>query len=132
MTPGVDQSVLSAGSGFIGSMIGGYLAAASVMVSRKYIFANVKPTFQGITSIIAIPVLTTLMTGAAMFVCQIPLAYFAYGLKRGLESVAEHDLLPLLGIIVGLMMAADMGGPINKAAYVFATSSLIADNTSAG
>lgn len=113
-------------------MVGGYIAAATVMVLRKYVFRNVKPTFQGITSIIAMPVLSVLMTGAAMFVCQIPLAYFAFGLKKGLEGIAEHNLLPLLGIIIGLMMAADMGGPINKAAYVFATSSLVADNTAHG
>ena len=124
LTPGIDQGVLSAGSGFIGAMIGGYIAAAIVMILRSYLFKKVSRHFQGIVSIIGMPVLSTLAIGVSMFVLQIPLAYFAFGLKTGLKSLQEYNLLPLLGIIIGVMMASDMGGPINKSAYVFATGLL--------
>lgn len=120
-TPGIDQSVLSAGSGFIGAMVGGYIAAAMVTILRRYVFHKVNKTFRGPVDIVAMPVLSALMTGVAMYILQIPLAYFAYGLKLGLEAMADHNLLVLLTLIIGLMMAFDMGGPVNKVAYVFGT-----------
>lgn len=128
LTPGIDQSVLSAGSGFIGGMIGGYVAAAAVTILRRYVFHKVSKNFRGAIDIVAMPVFSALMTGAVMFVAQIPLAYFAYGLKRGLTTLAEKNLLVLLTIIIGLMMAFDMGGPVNKVAYVFGVGLISGDS----
>ncbi|TCG10982.1 PTS fructose transporter subunit IIABC [Mycoplasma marinum] len=124
LTPGVPADVLQAGSGFIGTMVGGYVAALAVFVLRKYAFAKVNKTFRGVVSIIAMPLLSVIITGTIMFALQIPLAYFAYGLKLGLTSLGNRNLLWLVGLVVGFMMALDMGGPVNKAAYVFATGLL--------
>lgn len=103
-------------------MVGGYLAAAAVTILRRYIFKNVHKNLRGATDIVFMPVLSTLLVGIAMFVAQIPLAYFAYGLKEGLIAMNNHGLIVLLTIIIGAMMAFDMGGPVNKVAYVLATS----------
>lgn len=121
VTPGIDQSVLASGSGFIGAMVGGYVAAASVTIARRYMFFKVNKTFRGVVDIVAMPVVTVILTGTAMFIFQIPLAYFAYGLREGLTSLADKDLLVIVTLIIGVMMAFDMGGPVNKVAYVFGT-----------
>ena len=121
LTPGIDQSVLVAGSGFIGAMVGGYMAAAAVTILRKYVFKNVHKNLRGATDIVFMPVASTLLVGVSMFILQIPLAYFAYGLKQGLIAMNDHGLIVLLTIIIGAMMAVDMGGPVNKVAYVLAT-----------
>ncbi len=130
LTPGVPADVLSAGSGFIGAMVGGYVAAFAVMILRTYVFKKVGKNFRGIVSIIAMPVLSIMITGVIMFCLQIPLAYLAYGFKLGLTGLAKNNLLWLVGLVVGFMMAIDMGGPINKSAYVFATG-LIGTKTTA-
>ena len=132
LTPGVDQATLAAGSGFIGAIVGGYVAAAMVMILRKYVFAKTNKNFQGIISILAIPVFSVIMTGVIMFCIQIPLVYVAYGLKKGITSLHERNLIWLLGLIIGAMMASDMGGPINKAAYATATSMISQENAGPG
>lgn len=124
LTPGVDQSVLQAGSGFLGAMFGGYLAAASVVIARKYIFLKVNKQFRGVVDIVAMPVLTILLTGLAMFVIQIPIAYFSWGLKKGMTIMKDKHVLVIVTIILATMMAIDMGGPINKVAYILGTSGL--------
>ena len=121
LTPGIDQGVLSAGSGFIGAMAGGYIAAFSIVALRKYVFQNVSKSFRGVVDVVGMPIFSVIITGALMFVVQIPLAYFAFGLKEGLTYLSRRNLLVLVTIIIGLMMAFDMGGPVNKVAYVFGT-----------
>lgn len=64
-----------------------------------------------------------------MFVINIPLGYLNYGLGLGLKALAQHNLSALAGLIIGVMVAADLGGPINKAAYVFGTATIDASNT---
>lgn len=124
LTPDVNADILKTGSGFIGAMFGGYLAAATVVVARKYLFVKVPNTFRGIVSIIGVPLTTVLLTGLGMFMFQIPLSYFAWGLQKGIKELSNQKLLWLASLFMGIMMASDMGGPINKAAYVFATASL--------
>lgn len=124
LTPGIDQSVLSAGSGFLGAMFGGYAGAFSVVILRKYLFKKVPKTFKGAVDIVAMPLFSTLIVGVIMFVFQIPLAYMAYGLKKGLQEMSNKGLLVLLTIFIGAMMAFDMGGPVNKVAYVFGVGGL--------
>lgn len=110
-------------SGFIGAMVGGYLAALLVfgltLGMRKF-----KKSFQGVRDIVFIPVLSLLGIAVAMFALNIPLGYLMYGIKEGLTWLANHNLLVLLGGIIGLMMCVDMGGPINKIAYVLGTMSV--------
>lgn len=124
LTPTVDQDVLSVGSGFLGAMVGGYIAAMSVVLVRKYIFRKVHKNLRGVVDIIGIPVSTILLTGAIMLCMQIPLAYAAFGMKKLVKLLNEYNILVVLTIILAGMMAVDMGGPINKVAYVIGTGGI--------
>lgn len=86
-------------------------------------------SLQGVRDIVFIPVISALAAGVIMFVLNIPLGYLNYGLGLGLTEMAKVNLSALAGLIVGIMMAIDMGGPINKAAYVFGTATIDASNT---
>ena len=114
------DSISNFNSGFFGALIGGYLVAFVVYGCQKG-FARFHPSVRGVRDIVLIPVLTALAAGVLMFGLNIPLGYLNYGLGLGLKAIADYNLSALIGIIIGLMMAADMGGPINKAAYVFGT-----------
>lgn len=114
------DSISNFNSGFFGVLIGGYLVAFVVYGCQKG-FARFHPSLRGVRDIVLIPVLTALAAGVLMFGLNIPLGYLNYGLGLGLKAIADYNLSALIGIIIGLMMAADMGGPINKAAYVFGT-----------
>ncbi len=114
------DSISNFNSGFFGALIGGYLVAFVVYGCQKG-FARFHPSVRGVWDIVLIPVLTALAAGVLMFGFNIPLGYLNYGLGLGLKAIADYNLSALIGIIIGLMMAADMGGPISKAAYVFGT-----------
>ncbi len=122
------DSISNFNSGFFGALIGGYLVAFAVYGCQKG-FARFHPTLRGVRDIVLIPVLTALTAGVLMFGLNIPLGYLNYGLSLGLKAIADYNLNALIGIIIGLMMAADMGGPINKAAYVFGTLTIDATQT---
>ncbi|AVN62225.1 PTS fructose transporter subunit IIABC [Mesoplasma coleopterae] len=110
-------------SGFIGGMVGAY-AAALIVFGLTLSFRRFKKSFHGIRDIVLIPVLSLLGISLVMFVLNIPLGYTMYGLQQFLKLLAEHNLLILLGAILGFMMCVDMGGPINKIAYVTGTLSV--------
>ncbi len=122
------DSISNFNSGFFGALIGGYLVAFAVYGCQKG-FARFHPSLRGVRDIVLIPVLTALAAGVLMFGLNIPLGYLNYGLSLGLKAIADYNLNALIGIIIGLMMAADMGGPINKAAYVFGTLTIDATQT---
>ncbi|PQP78357.1 PTS fructose transporter subunit IIABC [Spiroplasma sp. ChiS] len=122
------DSISNFNSGFFGALIGGYLVAFVVYGCQKG-FARFHPSLRGVCDIVLIPVLTALAAGVLMFGLNIPLGYLNYGLSQGLKAIADYNLNALIGIIIGLMMAADMGGPINKAAYVFGTLTIDATQT---
>ena len=114
-------------SGFIGGIIGGVLAG--VIASR---IAGIKtpPWLRGLMPVLIIPLLTTLIAGFIMLVVLgKPLAELMLALNDGLTSMAGGGAGVALGIVLGLMMAFDMGGPLNKTAYVFATTGLAAAAT---
>ncbi|ASZ08938.1 PTS fructose transporter subunit IIABC [Mesoplasma chauliocola] len=104
-------------SGFIGGMVGAYVAAL-IVFGLTVAFKKFKKSFHGIRDIVLIPLLSLLGISLAMFALNIPLGYTMYGLQQFLKLLAEHNLLILLGAILGFMMCVDMGGPINKIAYV--------------
>ncbi|WP_051418394.1 PTS fructose transporter subunit IIABC [Mesoplasma seiffertii] len=110
-------------SGFIGGIAGAFIAAIIVFGLTKG-FSKFTKGFQGVRDIVLIPLLSLLFTAFAMFVVNIPLGYTMYGIQQGLQWMATHNLLILLGAIIGLMMCVDMGGPINKIAYVLGTMSV--------
>ncbi|AUB31489.1 PTS fructose transporter subunit IIABC [Spiroplasma floricola] len=103
-------------SGFIGAIVGGYLAALLVVGWSKAMTKFPKG-LQGARDIVFIPVLSLLSISLTMFVINIPLGYVMGGISLGIQKLAELNLLWLVSILIGFMMCVDMGGPINKIAY---------------
>ncbi|AXK51365.1 PTS fructose transporter subunit IIABC [Spiroplasma alleghenense] len=113
-------------SGFIGAMVGAYLAALIVFGWSKA-FSKVSKGWMGVRDIVFVPVLSLLGIGTAMFAINIPLGYVMYGIQEGLTLLSTPsktggvNLLILVGALIGFMMCVDMGGPINKIAYTLGT-----------
>ena len=101
-------------SGFLGALVGGFLAGGVILVLRK-LLAGIPRALEGIL----------------MLAVNIPMAAINTGLNNFLSSLSGSSAV-LLGLLVGGMMAVDMGGPVNKAAYVFGTGTLAATVTSGG
>ena len=116
-------------SGFLGALVGGFLAGGIVLLLRKYI--KVPRALEGAKSILLMPLLGVALTGFAMLAVNIPMAAINTGLNNFLSSLSGSSAV-LLGLLVGGMMAVDMGGPVNKAAYVFGTGTLAETVTSGG
>lgn len=116
-------------SGFLGALVGGFLAGGIVLLLKKYI--KVPRALEGAKSILLMPLLGVAITGFAMLAVNIPMAAINTGLNNFLSSLSGSSAV-LLGLLVGGMMAVDMGGPVNKAAYVFATGTLAETVTSGG
>ena len=113
-------------AGFIGGLVGGLIAGfAALWVSRLPV-----PTWaRGLMPVVVIPLLATLIAGGLMLmVLGRPLAALTSGLESWLGGMTGGSAL-LLGGILGAMMAFDLGGPVNKAAYAFATAGLSAVTT---
>lgn len=117
-------------SGFLGALVGGFLAGGVILVLRK-LLAGIPRALEGIRSILLLPLLGVFATGFLMMAVNIPMAAINTGLNNFLSSLSGSSAI-LLGLLVGGMMAVDMGGPVNKAAYVFGTGTLAATVTSGG
>jgi len=113
------------GAGFLGGLVGGLLAGlAALYISR----INVPKWARGLMPVVVIPLGATLVAGGLMFlVLGRPLAALTTSLTDWLNGLSGSSAI-LLGVILGLMMAFDLGGPVNKAAYAFATAGLSVDN----
>ena len=123
IVPGFVGGAIAAeiGAGFLGGLIAGLLAGAVVHGLKQW---TVPKAMAGIMPVVVYPLLGTLVIGIAMFVIVgPPLAAVNTGLTAWLTGLSGVNAL-LLGAIVGLMMAFDMGGPVNKAAYTFAIAGL--------
>ncbi len=109
------------GAGFIGGIVGGLIAGfAALWVSRW----NVPQWFRGLMPVVVIPLLASLIVGLLMFLLLgRPLAAITSGLTNWLGGLGGGSVI-ILGVILGLMMCFDLGGPVNKAAYAFATAGL--------
>ncbi|ROP26524.1 PTS fructose transporter subunit IIABC [Pseudokineococcus lusitanus] len=109
------------GAGFIGGLVGGLLAGAVALAISKI---SVPQWGRGLMPVVIIPLFATLITGFLMFALLArPLAAVTTGLASFLNGLSGGSAV-LLGIILGLMMAFDMGGPLNKTAYAFAAAGL--------
>ena len=117
-------------SGFLGALVGGFLAGGVILVLRKAL-AGLPRSLDGIRSILLLPLLGVGLTGFLMFLINVPMAAINTGLNNFLSSLSGSSAV-LLGLLVGGMMAVDMGGPVNKAAYVFATGTLAESVASGG
>ena len=107
-------------SGFLGALVGGFLAGGIILLLRK-LLAGLPRSLEGIRSILLLPLLGVLVTGFVMLAVNIPMSAINTALNDFLASLSGSSAV-LLGLLVGGMMAVDMGGPVNKAAYVFGTS----------
>ncbi len=118
---------VAVGSGFIGGLIGGIFAG---YVAAWLAGLNVPRWLRGLMPVVVIPLGTTLLVGSVMYMLLgKPLAAFMTWLTDGLTSMSGGSSAILLGVILGLMMCFDLGGPVNKAAYLFATAGLSAATT---
>ena len=119
------------GSGFIGALLGGFLAGYVVQGLVKAL-SGMPRSLSGLKMILLYPVLSVLITGVAMVLVINPFAAIINnGLNAWLNGMSGSSAV-LLGAVLGGMMAIDMGGPVNKAAYVFGSGTLAATMTSGG
>lgn len=116
-------------SGFLGALVGGFLAGYVVLALKKYV--KVPRSLEGAKSILILPLFGVIITGLLMLAVNIPMSAINTALNNFLNGLSGSSAV-LLGLLVGGMMAVDMGGPINKAAYVFGTGTLAASVTSGG
>ena len=108
-------------SGFLGALVAGFLAGG-IVIALRYAFSWIPRSLDGIKPIFLFPVLGSFIMGVLMlFVVNAPMASVMTGLRNFIESLSGSGKV-LLGFVVGSMMAIDMGGPINKAAYVTGTA----------
>ena len=109
------------GAGFIGGIVGGLIAGFAALWISGW---KVPQWFRGLMPVVVIPLLASLVVGLLMFLLLgRPLAAVTAGLTNWLNGLGGGSVI-LLGIILGLMMCFDLGGPVNKAAYAFATAGL--------
>ena len=113
------------GAGFIGGLVGGILAG---YFAAWLAGLNVPRWLRGLMPVVVIPLGTTLVVGSLMYMLLgKPLAALMTSLQNGLTSMSGGGSAVVLGVILGLMMCFDLGGPVNKAAYLFATAGLDPD-----
>lgn len=114
------------GTGFLGGIVGGFLAGYVAVLLAK-LFKSLPKSLDGLKSIFIFPVLGVLIAGTIMWYVSVPMKDINQGMMAFLKSM-ENSSPILLGLIVGIMCAADMGGPINKAAYLTGTALLAQGN----
>lgn len=127
LVPGIVAGLLAneIGAGFLGGLVGGLLAGAIVIALKR---VKVPRGVAGVMPVVVIPLLSTLVVGALMLVViGQPIAAASDGLTNWLDSLSGTNAV-LLGILLGLMMAFDMGGPVNKVAYAFGLAGLASGN----
>lgn len=117
-------------SGFLGALVGGFLAGGVILLLRK-LLSGLPKLLEGIKSILLYPLLGVLITGFLMLLVNIPMAAINTALNTFLQGLSGSSAV-LMGLLVGGMMAVDMGGPVNKAAYVFGTGTLAATVANGG
>jgi len=129
LAPGIVGGAIAStmGAGFLGGIATGFIGGfAALWISRWTVPKGVR----GIMPVVVIPLLSTIITGAALvLILGRPLKALSNGLASWLGGLTGTNLI-VLGVILGLMMGFDLGGPVNKVAYTFATTGLVAAGTS--
>ncbi len=108
------------GAGFIGGLLGGLVAG---VVAAWIAGFNVPRWLRGLMPVVIIPLFATLVAGGLLMIFGLPLKSLTESLQNSLSGMSGSSAL-LLGVILGLMMCFDLGGPVNKAAYAFAAAGL--------
>ncbi|MDO5631216.1 MAG: fructose-specific PTS transporter subunit EIIC [Paracoccus sp. (in: a-proteobacteria)] len=127
IAPGMTGGVIAGtiGAGFLGGIVAGFIAGYTVLALIRVI--RLPKTLQGLMPVLILPLLATAITGLLMYyVVGGPTAQALAALTEWLKGMQGSSAL-ILGLILGGMMAVDMGGPINKAAYVFGTTLIAAE-----
>ncbi|CEG28591.1 PTS fructose transporter subunit IIABC [Bacillus sp. B-jedd] len=120
--PGAVAGVLAnmGGAGFLGGLVAGFLAGY-IVIGLKKLFANLPRSLEGIKTILLYPLFGIGLTGFLMiYLVNKPVGALNQAITDWLTGIGTGNAI-LLGVVVGLMMAFDMGGPVNKAAYLFGT-----------
>ena len=114
-------------SGFLGALVAGFLAGYIVLLLKK-ICSKMPESLEGMKPMLIYPVLGIFITGVIMtYVVEPPIGALNTLINNGLNGLNGASAI-LLGALLGGMMSVDMGGPVNKAAYVFGTASIAAGN----
>lgn len=114
---------MNATSGFLGAIVAGFLAGYIIVLFKKW-FAWMPKSVEGLKSMLVFPLLGVLSIGFIMYIFNTPLQYVSLGFSMLLRQMMDAQVVVLACVIVAAMMAVDMGGPINKAAYVFGVACL--------
>ena len=114
-------------SGFLGALVAGFVAGYIVNLLKK-IFSKLPESLDGVKPVLLYPLLGIFLIGVIMqFVVEPPIGALNTAINNGLNGLNGASAV-VLGVLLGGMMAVDMGGPVNKAAYVFGTASIAAGN----
>lgn len=114
-------------SGFLGALVAGFLAGYAALILKK-IFSSLPDTVGGLVPILLIPVFGTLIMGLLMnYVVEPVVGWINTAINNGLSNLSGANII-LLGALLAGMMSVDMGGPVNKAAYLFGTAQIAAGN----
>ena len=114
-------------SGFLGALVAGFLAGYTVLLLKK-ILDKLPESLDGMKPVLLYPLLGIFIVGVIMqFVVEPPIGALNVAINEGLKGLNGSSAV-LLGALLGGMMSVDMGGPVNKAAYVFGTASIAAGN----
>lgn len=114
-------------SGFLGALVAGFVAGYIVLLLKK-VFSKLPESLDGMKPVLLYPLLGIFLVGVIMqFVVEPPIGALNTAINNGLNGLNGASAV-VLGLLLGGMMSVDMGGPVNKAAYVFGTASIAAGN----
>lgn len=114
-------------SGFLGALVAGFVAGYIVLLLKK-VFSKLPESLDGMKPVLLYPLLGIFLVGVIMqFVVEPPIGALNTAINNGLNGLNGASAI-VLGVLLGGMMSVDMGGPVNKAAYVFGTASIAAGN----
>ena len=114
-------------SGFLGALVAGFVAGYIVLLLKK-VFSKLPESLDGMKPVLLYPLLGIFLVGVMMqFVVEPPIGALNTAINNGLNGLNGASAV-VLGVLLGGMMSVDMGGPVNKAAYVFGTASIAAGN----
>ena len=114
-------------SGFLGALVAGFVAGYIVLLLKK-VFSKLPESLDGMKPVLLYPLLGIFLVGVIMqFIVEPPIGALNTAINNGLNGLNGASAV-VLGVLLGGMMSVDMGGPVNKAAYVFGTASIAAGN----
>ena len=122
----IDAGGAGVGFGFLGGIVGGFLAGYVILLLEK-VFSKIPASLNGLKAIFLYPLCSTAIVGLVMLGISGPMAAINQGMMDFLQSLGNSGPV-ILGLAIGCMCAFDMGGPVNKAAYVFGTAALASGN----